>query len=40
MLKQFGCDYFQGYYYSKPLKREDYISFMKKYGNIKEVDKN
>ena len=35
MLKQFGCDYFQGYYYSKPLKREDYISFMKKYGNIK-----
>lgn len=40
MLKKFGCDYFQGYYYSKPLKKEEYISFMKKYGDIKEVDKN
>lgn len=40
MLKKFGCDYFQGYYYSKPLKRDEYISFMKKYGDIKVVDKN
>jgi EAL domain-containing protein (putative c-di-GMP-specific phosphodiesterase class I) len=28
-LKGFGCDIFQGYYFSKPLKKEDLMSYIK-----------
>ncbi|QOP43729.1 EAL domain-containing protein [Sulfurimonas sediminis] len=28
-LKEYGCDIFQGYYYSKPLKKEDLIAFIR-----------
>ncbi len=28
-LKEYGCDIFQGYYYSKPLKKEDLITFIR-----------
>lgn len=27
-----GCDYIQGYYFSKPLKKEDYLDFVKKHN--------
>jgi len=29
ILKQFGCDIFQGYYFSKPLKSDDLLEFLK-----------
>jgi len=28
-LKERGCQYIQGYYFSKPLKAEDFSAFMK-----------
>jgi len=28
-LKEYGCDIFQGYYYSKPLKKEDLITYIR-----------
>lgn len=27
-LKEIGCDYIQGYYFSKPIKRDDFVSFL------------
>ena len=30
MFEEFGCDYIQGYYFSKPLPLIDFISFIKK----------
>lgn len=33
-LKELGCDYLQGYYYSKPIPEQDFIEFIKK-GMIK-----
>ena len=27
LLKSLGCDHAQGYYYSKPLKRESFLEF-------------
>lgn len=29
-LRQSGCDYIQGYYYSKPLPEEEFVEFLKK----------
>lgn len=29
-LKDLGCDYLQGYYYSKPIPEEDFMEFIKK----------
>ena len=29
-LRQSGCDYIQGYYYSKPLPEEEYVEFLEK----------
>lgn len=29
-LRQSGCDYIQGYYYSKPLPEEEFVEFMEK----------
>lgn len=31
-----GCDYFQGYYFSRPLPAQDFLSFVRKF-NFKEV---
>jgi len=33
LLKAFGCKLFQGYYFSKPLTKEDLIAFIKKQEN-------
>ena len=30
-LRSINCDQVQGYFYSKPLKEEDFISFMSKH---------
>lgn len=32
-LKELGCDYLQGYYYSKPINEEDFVAFAMKYKN-------
>jgi len=32
MLISYGCDHFQGYYFSHPLKKEDLLPFLKKCG--------
>lgn len=29
LLKQTSCDYMQGYFYSKPVKKEDFVSFLR-----------
>ncbi len=29
-LKQNGCDFVQGFYYSKPLTKEDFVAFIEK----------
>ena len=31
LLIDMGCDYLQGYYYSKPVPAEDYVSFLEKH---------
>lgn len=31
-LRQSGCDYIQGYYYSKPLPEEEFVEFLEKAG--------
>jgi EAL domain-containing protein (putative c-di-GMP-specific phosphodiesterase class I) len=28
ILKSFGCDYMQGYFFSKPVPAEDYMKFL------------
>ncbi len=33
MLSEMGCDYFQGYLYSRPLRPEDAIDFLKRHLN-------
>ena len=30
-LKELGCDYLQGYYYAKPMPKEDFIAFIKEH---------
>ena len=29
-LENIGCDYIQGYYFSKPLNEEDYVTYLQK----------
>jgi EAL domain-containing protein (putative c-di-GMP-specific phosphodiesterase class I) len=31
LLKSYNCDYLQGYYFSKPIKEEDFIESMLSY---------
>ena len=31
-----GCDYFQGYYFSRPLPAQDFLSFVRKF-NFRDV---
>lgn len=39
LLKTFGCDRFQGYYFAKPLSREDLIVFLQSHKNdLNKVD--
>ena len=33
MLEQLGCNWYQGYLYSKPLTLEDFITYIKEYNN-------
>ena len=33
LFKEFGCDYIQGYYYSRPLPQSDFIEFIIKNKN-------
>lgn len=35
MLKRLGCDYIQGYYFAKPMPKEEYLTLLKKYRNKK-----
>ena len=30
-LKELGCDYLQGYYYAKPMPKDDFIAFIKEH---------
>jgi EAL domain-containing protein (putative c-di-GMP-specific phosphodiesterase class I) len=32
-LKELGCDYFQGYYYSRPIPKTDFVAFIKQNYN-------
>ena len=34
---KYGCDYIQGFYYSKPLHKNDYIKFVSEKNNIKLI---
>jgi len=34
MLKQLSCEYIQGYYYSKPLPEDEFISFIKENNHL------
>lgn len=36
-LESFGCDYMQGYYYSKPICAGEYVSFLKKHQDLTVV---
>ena len=31
-LKELGCDFIQGYYYSKPVCEEEFVAFIKKFN--------
>lgn len=35
ILRSYGCQYFQGYYFSKPIKRHEFINFCEKNKNNK-----
>lgn len=35
MLKRLGCDYIQGYYFAKPMPKDEYLTLLKKYRNKK-----
>ncbi|MGL1931551.1 MAG: EAL domain-containing protein [Desulfotalea sp.] len=34
LLKSYGCDLYQGYYFSRPLSTEDFLVFLMNYKNI------
>ena len=36
-LRRLGCNYIQGYYYSKPLPFNEFISYMQKNGYSSET---
>ena len=33
-LKSIGCDYIQGYYFSKPVPQEDFVEFVKENNRV------
>lgn len=33
ILKEYGCDIFQGYYFSKPLRKNDLVQFIKEFND-------
>ncbi|MDH4944054.1 EAL domain-containing protein [Sulfurimonas sp. C5] len=33
ILKEYGCDIFQGYYFSKPLRKNDLVEFIKEFND-------
>lgn len=35
-MKSLGCEYFQGYYFAKPMTEKQYIEYCKKHNNIKK----
>lgn len=37
LLREFGCEYVQGYYYSKPLTVEDFTKHLKEFGTKIEI---
>lgn len=37
LLEEMGCDYIQGYFFSKPLAQADFVSFMKEYNYSQSV---
>ncbi|MBO5291913.1 MAG: EAL domain-containing protein [Lachnospiraceae bacterium] len=36
-LRELGCDYLQGYYFSKPVSKEDFLKLMASQSNVMEV---
>ena len=34
ILRNYGCHYFQGYYFSKPIRKKTFISFCNKHKKI------
>jgi EAL domain-containing protein (putative c-di-GMP-specific phosphodiesterase class I) len=37
-FREAGCDYIQGYYFSKPLNKKEFFRFLKNMNYIVEVD--
>ena len=37
LLKAMGCDYIQGFYYSKPLPESEFVAFLKKYNRSRRT---
>lgn len=37
-LKENGCDYIQGYYYSRPLPEEEFIAFLEKENEKENIE--
>ncbi|MCR5097813.1 MAG: EAL domain-containing protein [Lachnospiraceae bacterium] len=33
-LKKMGCDYIQGYYFAKPMPRDEFVTFLRKNNNV------
>jgi len=36
MLEAFGCDYLQGYFYSKPIDKNSFITLLQEYKKEKQ----
>ena len=37
LLRSFGCDQVQGYYYAKPMPEEEFFSLLKKENHLRDI---